>query len=242
MLRQELSRAVSALRTATVGMHEASRCGPTLPDRHRSRLVHHLCPQMGGHGPSDHGTRAQRQDDGERQPAFARRQRGNVSNRHGSWCLHCPLPIELVRGHGLGLPRSKGRLEPAPCLAAQPCVGQPTPTTTAADVSPLLSSQVLEPARTVRAPPLGNIVLSFALHGLLSFPWGAGRAAEPRVIPTPRDLQELTQTTARALGGLLGPPRVLDSSCGAKDAAAFLKLSRSSCTRTCSFRRRLRSS
>jgi len=134
VLRQELSLAVSAILTATVGMHDESCGRPTLAARHRSRLVDQLGSPMVSHGPSDHGARAQSSDDGERQPAFARRKRSHVSNIHGIWGLHRQLPLALVRDHCLGLACREGRLEPAPRFAAQPCLSQQRPKTTAADL------------------------------------------------------------------------------------------------------------
>jgi hypothetical protein len=78
-------------------------------------------------------------------------------------------------------------------------------------------------SRRVRATPLGTIGLALGLHGRHSFRLGPGRTAPPLVLTPPRDLQELPQATALALGGLLVNPRVLYGRCGAKSAAAFLR-------------------
>src|SRR5499427_10076474 len=80
MLSQELPIAVGAILTATVRMHDEPRCGLPLDECHRQCLVHQLCPHMVSHGPPDHGTRAQIQNDSEIQPAFARREVCNVPN------------------------------------------------------------------------------------------------------------------------------------------------------------------
>src|SRR5262245_38885237 len=101
---------------------------------------------------------------------------------------------------------------------------------------------MLETARAVGATPLGKIPLDFVLHLLLDVRLGTGWAAEPLVVATARDLQELTHATDPELGVLLLNPGVLYGSCCAKYAAAFFKMSRSSFRRVLSFRRRFSSS
>src|SRR5262245_44295436 len=101
---------------------------------------------------------------------------------------------------------------------------------------------MLDAARAIGAPSLRKIALYFVLHLLLGVCWGPGWAAEPLVVATARDLQELTHATDRERGVLLVHPCVLYGSCCAKYAAAFFKMSRSSFKRTFSFRRRLSSS
>jgi hypothetical protein len=106
----------------------------------------------------------------------------------------------------------------------------------------VLRQQMLDAARAVGATPLRNIALDCVLHLLIALRWRPGWAAAPLVVATARDLQELTQATDLQLGLLLLNPRVLYGSGGAKDAAAFLKISRSSFKRAFSFRRRCSSS
>src|SRR4029453_3726030 len=108
------------------------------------------------HGPSDDGTRAQIQDDGEIQPAFTRRKIGDVSNIYLIWYRNRKFPIELVWGHGLGLARSHGRFEPPPRFAAQTGLSQHTPNAPAADLYSPFRSQVIFPAR-----PLTRRALTF---------------------------------------------------------------------------------
>src|SRR4029434_3181212 len=102
--------------------------------------------------------------------------------------------------------------------------------------------QICDPTRPVRTAPLGKIVFYFGLHLLISVSLSAGRPAEPLVIATARDLQEPTQATDAELRVLLVYPDVLYGSCCAKYAAAFFKISRSSCKRAFSLRRRFSSS
>src|SRR5215471_1025917 len=101
---------------------------------------------------------------------------------------------------------------------------------------------MLETACAVGATPLGKIAPYCVLHLLIDVPLGIGWAAEPLVVATARDLQELTHATHRELGVLLVHPGVLHGSCCAKYAAAFFKISRSSFKRAFSFRKRFSSS
>src|SRR5215510_15515416 len=101
---------------------------------------------------------------------------------------------------------------------------------------------MFETARAVGATPLGKIPLYFVLHLLISVRLGTGWAAEPLVVATARDFEELTHATHLKLGVQLLHPGVLYGSCCAKYAAAFFKMSRSSFKRALSFRRRLSSS
>src|SRR5262249_45572500 len=111
------------------------------------------------------------------------------------------------------------------------------PEAAAADLSPRLRAQVLAPACPRRATPLDTSVLDFGPPRLRRFRLGAGRAAQPRVLTTPRDLPALTQAMDLARGGLRGKPRVLSGSWCATDAAALLQMSRSSCKRAFACRR-----
>src|SRR5262245_36123584 len=101
---------------------------------------------------------------------------------------------------------------------------------------------MLDAARAIGATPLRKIALYLAVHLLLGVRWEPRWAAEPLVVATARDLQELTHTTDMECGVLLLNPGVLHGSCCAKYAAAFFKISRSSFKRAFSFRRRLSSS
>src|SRR5262249_21828573 len=101
---------------------------------------------------------------------------------------------------------------------------------------------MLEAARAVGTTPLRKIALDFVLHLLIDLRLSPGGAAEPLVVATARDLQELTHATHLELGELLVHPGVLHGSCCAKYAAAFFKISRSSFKRAFSFRRRFSSS
>src|SRR5262252_6400815 len=116
---------------------------------------------MARHGPSDHGPRAQIDDDGKIQPAFARRQIGNISHIYGIRGRHRKLPIELIRGHGLGLARSDGRFEPAPRFATEARLAQQASDAAPADLQALLGSEMFEAACAVSAAPLGKIALYF---------------------------------------------------------------------------------
>src|SRR5215510_8485748 len=82
--------------------------------------------------------RPQIQDDGEIQPAFARGEVGNISDIDGIRLLYRKFPVELIRGHCLGLPRRGGGFEPAPRFAVQPRLGQHAPNATAAHLVSLL--------------------------------------------------------------------------------------------------------
>src|SRR5919108_1011873 len=113
---------------------------------------------------------------------------------------------------------------------------------TTAHLQSVLRPQMLETARAVGATPLGKIPRYFVLHLLISVRLGTGWTAEPLVVATARDRQELTHATDLKLGVLLVNPRVLYGSCCAKYAAAFFKMSRSSFRRALSFRRRFSSS
>jgi hypothetical protein len=62
---------------------------------------------------------------------------------------------------------------------------------------------MLEPAGAVGATSLGTIGLHVGLPLLGSRSVGAGGAPKPLVRATARDLQEPTQATHAALGGLL---------------------------------------
>ena len=242
MLGQEWSIAVGPLLAATVRMHEQPRRGLALAECHGYRLMHPLRPPMMSHRPPEHGPRAQSQNDSKIPPTCSGREGGHLPHRDGIGFLHCQLPVKLMWGHRLGWPCGGRRFAPAARFAAQAGLGQPAPKATAADLYPLWSSQVFDPARPVRAPPLGTRVLYFDLHGLLSFHLGARRATPPLVLPTPRDLQELTQAADLALGVRLVYPRVRYGRWCAKDAVAFFKMARSSCKRAFSFRRRFSAS
>src|SRR5215471_3798005 len=101
---------------------------------------------------------------------------------------------------------------------------------------------MLDPARAVEATTLRKILLYFRLSLLIGGRVDAGRPAEPLVVTTARDIQPPTQTHDGKRRVLLLDPGVLHGSCGAKYAAAFFKISRSSFKRALSFRRRLSSS
>jgi hypothetical protein len=92
------------------------------------------------------------------------------------------------------------------------------------------------------ATPLRTIALHFVPHLLSGFCLHAGGAVEPLGVATAGDCQDATHATHLPLRVLLVDPRVLHGSCCAKYAAAFFKLSRSSCKRVLSFRRRCSSS
>src|SRR5207237_7003643 len=119
---------------------------------------------------------------------------------------------------------------------------QEAPDAATADLQAVLCQQMLEAARAVGATPLRNIVLDFVLPLLSDLRLRPGWTAAPLVGATARDLQELTQATDLQFGLLLLHPRVLYGSCCAQYAAAFFKISRSSCKRAFAFRRRLSSS
>src|SRR4029453_13617530 len=97
---------------------------------------------------------------------------------------------------------------------------------------------MLDAARAVGATPLRKIALDFVLHLLIDLRLRPGWAAEPLVVATTRDPQELNHATDLQLGLLLLNPRVLYGSCCAKYAAAFFKISRSSFKRAFFFRGR----
>src|SRR5262245_33638 len=101
---------------------------------------------------------------------------------------------------------------------------------------------MLKTTCAIGATPLGKIVLYFVLYLLIGVRSGTGWAAEPLVVATVRDLQELTHATHGELGVLLVHPGVLHGSCCAKYSAAFFKMSRSSFRRAFSLRRRFSSS
>src|SRR5215471_13839066 len=237
VLWQELPRAVRAILPATVRLHAASRCGLPLTECQRQRLVDQLCPHVGSHGPPAHGTRAQLQDDSERPPAFARREVRHGPNGHGVGCCHRQRSVQLRRRHRLRRPCGPRRFACALGLAAQAGVRQEASKAATAPLQSGWRQPMLELARAVGATPLGTIPLSCVLPLLSTVRLGPGWAAEPLVVATARDLQELPQATHLALGVLLVHPGVLDGSWCAKYAAAFCKRSRSSCKRTLSCRR-----
>lgn len=133
-------------------------------------------------GPSDHRPRAQIASSRQLQPAFARGERGNIPNLDGIGFRDRTFPVELVRGHPLGLPRSQGRVEPAPRCAAQPRLSQHTSKATPADLQSLWRPELLEPPRAIRATPLRNIALYVALPLLIGCSLRAGRAVSPLVV------------------------------------------------------------
>jgi len=242
VLGQEWPIAGGAILTAAIGLQEKSRCGLPLPDGHRPGLVHPLGPPLGSPGPPDHGPRAQSQHDGKRQPACAGREGGNSPNREGLGCLHCPRPVALLWGYRLGLPGGRRGFAAAPCCAAPARRGQHAPQATAAPLSSRLGSQRLAPARAVRATPLRTRGRSCGLHGLLSFPLGAGRPTKPLIRAPARDLQEPTHAPDAARRVLLVYPGGLYGSWCAQYAAAFFQLSRAAFKRVLSFRRRFHAS
>ena len=99
MLRQELSSALSPIRTATVRLHDEPRSGLALTDRHHQGLGHALCPPRVGHGLPHHGSRTPIQHPGERPPAFAHGQGGNISDVNLLWGVHRARPGPVVRCH-----------------------------------------------------------------------------------------------------------------------------------------------
>jgi hypothetical protein len=242
VLGQERPRAVDPLRTATVGMHDQPCCRLALGGRHGQRLGHEFRPPMVGHGPPDHGPRAQLQDDGELQPACACGKGGDIPHLDRSRGGHSTLPMALVRSDRLGLPCSRWGFACTPGCAAQPRRVQHAPKAAAAHPQALLRSQRLAPARAVETTPLCNILLDFRLSLLSGVRLNAGRPAAPLVVTTARALQYPTQTRDGKLRVLLLEPGVLPGSCCAQDAAAFCKISRSSFQRAFAFRRRLSSS
>src|SRR5262249_62287318 len=139
---------------------------------------------MVSHGPSDHRPRAQIEYHRKIQPAFARGEVGNIPNIDGIGFLYRKFPVELVRGHHLGLPRSDGRFEPTPRFTAQPRLGQQTPNATPPELQSLLRQEILEPTRAIRATALRKIALYFALQLLIGCSLGVGRAVQPLVVAT----------------------------------------------------------
>ena len=213
-----------------------------LTDSPRQRLVHHLCPHGGSHGPPHHGSRAQLQDDSARPPACGCRKAGDSPDIDGMGGLHGTLPVALVWGYRLGLPCGARGFEPTPRCAAQPGVGQHAPNATAAAPSPLLRQQMRDTTRPIGTTPLRTIALHVVLSLLLGSRRGTGRALQPLVITAARAPWPLTHVTHAKLGVLLVYPGVLPGCCCAQYAAAFLKMSHSSFTRVFAFRRRLSSS
>src|SRR5688572_2077517 len=197
---------------------------------------------MVGHRPPNDRPRAEVQHHGEIEPAFACGERGNIPNGDGIGLCHGKLPVALVWGHRLDLAGARRRFECAPRFAASACLGQHASNAATAHYESFLREQILDPARAVRATPLGKTARNFVLQLLISFSSNAGWAVEPLVVATARDRQELTHATHLELSGLLVYPRVLHGSCCAKYAAAFFKISRSSFKRVFSFRRRFSSS
>ena len=179
MLGQELPRALRSLLTATVGMHEQPRGGLPLTERPCQGLVHQRRPPLIGHCPPDHRPRAQIEDDGKLQPACTCRTVRNIPNGDGIGCLHRTLPLELVRGYRLCVPRGSGRLEPAPRCAGPARLSQHAPDTAPADLQSLRRPERREAAGAVGATPLRTIALPLLLHLLLDVRVGAGRATKP---------------------------------------------------------------
>jgi hypothetical protein len=138
VLGQDRPVAVGAILTPTIGMHDEAHGGLTRTDRHRDRLAHQGYPHMVGHCPPDDRPRAQLQDDGPIEPAFACGQVGPLPNRDGSEGFYGQLPIALARGHALSVPHSRGRFDPAPCGAAQARLGHSSPKTTPTALQSLL--------------------------------------------------------------------------------------------------------
>ena len=242
MPRQELPIAVGPILPATVRRHDQARPRLTLADGHRHGLVPQRCSHRIGHRPPDDYPRAEIESHSARQPSCARRQVRHIPNGDGIGFLPRQRAVELVRCHGLALPRSRRRCEPSPCFAAEPCLGKASPYAAAAALQSLLCQEILDPARTVGATTLGKSARHCVLPLLRSLSLRPRWAATPRVIATTGDRQEPPQATHAALRGLLRPPGVLYGSGGAKYAAAFFKMSRSSLQRTVSFRRRFNAS
>src|SRR4029453_13527224 len=63
---------------------------------------------------------------------------GNIADIDGIRFLDRKFPVELMRGHRLGLPRGSGGFEPAPRFAVQPRLGPHAPNATAAHLVSLL--------------------------------------------------------------------------------------------------------
>jgi hypothetical protein len=101
-----------------------------------------------------------------------------------------------------------------------------------------LGQKMRAPARTVGAPPLGQLVLHFLVHLLVHCSLRARCAAAPLGIATARDRQEPAYTREGKLPVLLVHPGVLHGSGWAQDAAAFFRRSRSAFQGAFSLRRR----
>jgi hypothetical protein len=144
-------------------MHDEPCCRLALADSQRQRLVYEFRTHMIGHRPSHHRPRTQIEHHSEIQPTFACRKIGNISHIYFIWCRHRKLPIELVRGHCLGLACRRRRFVFAPRFAAQTRLGEDAPNTPAADLQTLLRQQMLEAARAIRATALDKIVSDFVL-------------------------------------------------------------------------------
>jgi hypothetical protein len=238
LLRQEWSRALSPLRTATVRRHDAPRSRLARTNRPRQGLGHALCPPLVGHGPPDHGSRTQRQPHGERPPAFARGQAGHSADVNRLWGVPRARPVQLVRGHRLRLPCGLGGFAWAPRLAAPARRGPDAPAAAPAALQAGRRQQRRAAARAGGATPRRTIGLEVVVPLLSARRWRPGGTAAPRRGAPARARQARTQATALQGGLRLWQPRVLSGSGCAKDAAAFWKLSRSSFPRAFAFRRR----
>ena len=82
---------------------------------------------------------------------------------------------------------------------------------------------MLDAARARRATALGKIARDFVLERLRSLGLRARWTAQPLIVTTPRDAAQSTQATHAQCGLRLVEPGVLYGSCGAQDAAAFLR-------------------
>jgi hypothetical protein len=242
VLVQAVPLARRALRPATVRGHAAARGGRPLRAGPRERLGPPLCAPRGRHGPSHHGPRAPLPPHGARAPTRARRPRGHIPDGERLRAWDGQRPLALGR-------RARRRLLGAPWGvtwprrgAAEARLGPPAPPAPPAPPQAVLGHQRLAAARARGATSWRPIAWSCGSHLLSGGRGGPGGAAAPRGLTPARDFQDPTPVPPRALGGRLGPPRVLPGSGGAQDAAALLTSARASWRRPWSFRRRVRAS